>query len=182
MSRRYLVVLSLLVWIACVWLTAGAPIPRVQKDPGGPGRDQASHLRQGIACFEQGFYEFLPKNKRAEAEMSFVAAMRELELVLETEPDNGQAHRTIARIHSIRRNHLAAAEHYQRLTEIDPYDVDSYVLAALALTEAGKFAEAGIELEKAKGRTSDPRALALLGGYLEKLSEAGKRPDAGAGK
>ncbi|MCK7476766.1 MAG: hypothetical protein M0C28_03805 [Candidatus Moduliflexus flocculans] len=56
----------------------------------------------------------LPKGRRAEAEDAFVTAVRELELALEAEPNNVRAHRTLARVHSLRKNHAAAAEHYRR--------------------------------------------------------------------
>jgi tetratricopeptide (TPR) repeat protein len=177
MVRKSLVFLSLCVWA----LSALTPaVSGAQKDAsGGPARPQASHLQRGIAGFEQGFYEFLPRSRRAEAEAAFMAAIRELELALEAEPNNPQAHRALARIHSVRNNQLGAAAHYRRLTEIDPFDIDSYALAALALAEAGRFAEARLELEKAKGRTSDARALSLLDGYLGKLAEAEKQAGAG---
>ena len=92
---------------------------------------------------------------------------------------NREAHRTLGRIYTLKQDHLQAAAHYRRLTEIDPYDVDSYALAASALAEAGRFGEARAELERAKGRTSDPRTVALLDGYLQKLAEAEKQAGAG---
>lgn len=176
MTRKSLVVLSLAVLGA---FALAAASPAAQKDPAGPPRDQSAHLRLGIAAFEQGFYEFLPKNRKAEAGQAFETAIRELELALEAEPNNREAHRTLARTYAVRQNHLAAASHYKRLTDIDPYDIDSYALAALSLAEAGRFAESRVELEKAKGRTADPHALALLDDYLRKLAEAEKRAGAG---
>lgn len=172
MSRKSVVVVFLFLWSASA-LTAAGPSP--QKTPGAPGREQTTHLQRGLASFEQGFYEMLPKGRRAEAEDAFVTAVRELELALEAEPNNVRAHRTLARVHSLRKNYAAAAEHYRRLTEIDPFDVDAYVLAAVSLGEAGRFDEARIELERAKGRTADVRALALLDGYLTKLAEAQRK-------
>jgi tetratricopeptide (TPR) repeat protein len=172
MSRKSVVVIFLCLWTASA-LTAAGPSP--QKTPGAPGREQTTHLQRGLASFEQGFYEMLPKGRRAEAEDAFVTAVRELELALEAEPNNVRAHRTLARVHSLRKDHAAAAAHYRRLTEIDPFDVDAYVLAAVSLVEAGRFDEARIELERAKGRTADARALALLDSYLAKLAEAERK-------
>jgi tetratricopeptide (TPR) repeat protein len=179
MSRKYLAVLFLFVWGAS-GLTPAAVA--AQNEPAGRSRareSQATHLQKGLASFEQGFYEHLPKGKRAEAEASFAGAVRELELALSDDPNSREAHRTLARIETVRGNHLAAASHYRRLTEIDPFDIDSYALGASALAEAGRFAESRTELEKAKGRTADPRALALLEGYLAKLAEAEKQAGAG---
>jgi Tfp pilus assembly protein PilF len=175
MPRKSLVVISLVVLVAA-FAAAAATSP--QKAPGAPARDEArpqTHLQRGLAGFERGFYELLPKGRRAEADAAFAAAVIQLEQALEAEPGNAQANRTLARIHSVRKEPLAAADHYRRLTEIDPFDLDSYVLAALSLGEAGRFGEARTELERAKGRTADARILALLDGYLAKLDEAEKK-------
>ena len=180
MPRKALTVLFVFLFAAsALALAAAAP----QKDPAGSAKDrtpQATHLQRGLASFDQGFYELLPKSRRAEAEAAFAVAVRELGLALEAEPDNREAHRTLGRIYTLKQDHLQAAAHYRRLTEIDPYDIDSYALAALALAEAGRFGESRIEIERAKGRTADLRTLALLDGYLAKLAEAEK--SAGAGR
>jgi tetratricopeptide (TPR) repeat protein len=178
MTRKPFAALFLLVWTA-VALTAVAPSR--QKDPSAKVPGKASHLERGLAGFEQGLYTFLPTGRAAEADAAFVAAIRELELVLEIEPNNRQAHRILARIHSIRKDYAAAAGHFRRLTEIDPFDLDAYVLAALYLAEAGSFLEARVELERAKGRTADPHALALLDGYLARLAEAERTVSAASG-
>jgi len=178
MSGKSVVVVFLILWTASA-LTAAGPSP--QKTPAAPAREQATHLQRGLASFEQGFYEFLPKGRRAEADAAFAAAVQELKAALEAEPGNARAHRTLARIYVVRKDHMAAAGQYRRLTEIDPFDLDSYVLAALYLGEAGRFGEARIELERAKGRTADARALALLDSYLAKLAEAKKKAGAPGG-
>jgi len=178
MPRKALV-LSLLCALAAFTLAAPTPAAAPQKASPAHAQSRSPHLRQGLAAFEQGFYELLPKGRRAEADAAFALAMRELDLALEAEPLNKEAHRALARIQSLRQDHLAAAEHYRRLTEIDPLDVDSYALAALSLAEAGRFAESRIELEKAKARTTDEKALALLDGYLAKLAAAEKKAGAG---
>jgi|GEM_PF-4986279 len=149
----------------------------------GGQADQLSHLQRGAARFERGFYELLPKNRKAEAEVEFAAAAREYELALAEEPLSREAHRGLARVFYIRKNYVDAAAHYRRLTEIDPFDIDSYALAALALGESGRLAEARTELEKARLRTADPHALTMLDGFLRKLDEAEKqgldgKPDA----
>jgi tetratricopeptide (TPR) repeat protein len=179
MSRKCFVVLSLFVWAAFTLAPAALAAQRDAAAQSRGGTSSATHLQKGIASFEQGFYEHLPKNKKADAEAAFATAVQELELALSDDPNSREAHRTLARIETVRQNHLAAAAHYRRLTEIDPFDIDSYAFAASALTEAARFAEARTELEKAKGRTSDPRTLALLDGYLSRLAEAEKQAGAG---
>lgn len=179
MTRKALLFVFLCLFAAsALALAASAP----QKDPAGSAKDrapQATHLQRGLASFDQGFYELLPKSRRAEADAAFAVAVRELGLALEAEPNNREAHRTLGRIYTLKQDHLRAAAHYRRLTEIDPYDIDSYALAALALAEAGRFGESRTELDRAKGRTADPQTLAILDGYLAKLAEAEKLAGAG---
>jgi tetratricopeptide (TPR) repeat protein len=176
MPRKLLVLLFLAVWVASL---GALPAAAVQKDPGGQAREQATHLQRGRANFEKGFYEFLPKGRKSEAEQAFAAAIREFKLALADDPNSIDAHRGIARIYTVRGNHVEAAKHYRRLTELDPFDLDSYAQAAVALAELGRFAEARTELEKAKGRTVDPSSLAMLDGFLQKLTEAEKLAGAG---
>jgi tetratricopeptide (TPR) repeat protein len=181
MAKKSLVVLFLLVLglaAATAFVHAAAP----QKDPASTAKDksiQAGHRERGLASFERGFYDLLPKGRRAEAEAAFSVAVGELGLALEADPNDRDAHRALGRIFTLRQDHLRAAAHYRRLTEIDPYDVDSYALAASALAEAGRLGEARVELERAKGRTSDPHSIALIEGYLAKLAEAEKQAGAG---
>jgi tetratricopeptide (TPR) repeat protein len=176
MSRKVLVLLLAAFWAASL---AAPPAAAIQKDPGGQAREKASPIQKGRASFEAGFYEFLPKGRKAEAEQAFAAAIREFMSALADDPNSIEAHRGLARVCAVRQNHLEAARHYRRVTELDPFDLDSYVLAAVSLTETGRFAEARIELEKAKGRTVDERALATLEMLLHRLAEAEKQAGAG---
>ena len=179
----FIVGLALSSWAAPASTSASgsaspaAPATTSQRQKVKDGAEQRSpHLREAAARFERGFYELLPKNRRAEAAVEFDAAVREYELALAAEPLNREAHRGLARVFYIQKDYALAAEHYRRLTEIDPFDIDSYALAAVALAEAGRFPEARSELEKAKLRTADPHAITMLDGFLEKLAEAEKQP------
>ena len=55
------------------------------------------------------------------------------------------------------------------LLELTPADLDAYVNLALALIELKRLDEAIQTLEKAKGQTSDPKALNTLDTYLSKV-------------
>ena len=177
MAKRTCVFLCLIGALAWLGLPLSAAVQKVSPDrSSGPN---TTHLQRGRASFEQAVYGHLPKNERAAAAAAFAAAARELDLAVQDDPNNGEAHRLLGRLHTLRGNHLEAAAHFRRLTEVDPFDLDSYALAASALAEAGRFGEARTELERAKGRAIDPRTVALLDGYLAKLAEAEKRAGAG---
>lgn len=177
MSKRICALLCLISALAWSGLPLDAAVPQASRN--GSFGPNATHLQRGRASFEQAVYGHLPKNERAAAETALTAAIRELDLAVQDDPNDREAHRLLGRIQTLRGNHLEAAAHFRRLTEIDPFDLDSYALAASALAEAGRFGEARTELERAKGRATDPRTIALLDGYLAKLAEAEKLAGAG---
>lgn len=57
---------------------------------------------------------------------------------------------------------------------MDPYDIDSYVLTALAYAEVQRYAEARAQLEIVKNMTADLRIIEKLDSYLEKLDQQGQ--------
>lgn len=177
MSKKLWAFLCLIGAVAGSGLTANAAIQAGSQDR--PSGQSATHLQRGRAGFEQAVYGHLPKNERAAAERAFAAAVRELDLAVQDDPNDREAHRLLGRLHTLRGNHVQAAAHFRRLTEIDPFDLDAYALTASALAEAGRFGEARTELERAKGRASDPRSIALIDGFLAKLAEAEKQAGAG---
>jgi tetratricopeptide (TPR) repeat protein len=144
----------------------------VQAAPPGNGRAEPDHLQRGLAIFEQGFFELLPAKRKVEAEQAFNAATRELKLAEEEDPDSTAVHRALARVYAVRRDHGEAAAHYRRLTELDPLDIDAYILAAVSLSEMGRFAEARGELDRARGVTDDSGALDALEALCRRLARA----------
>lgn len=138
------------------------------------GKDQITLQERGVGHFERGFYDFLPKGRRTEAEREFQFAIQALKQVLDVEPNRVDTHRFLAKIYTVQKRFLLSADHYRKLTDINPLDLDSYVLAATAFAEANRLEESKAELEKAKQMTTDPRILSLLEGYLKKVAEAEK--------
>jgi tetratricopeptide (TPR) repeat protein len=173
MPRKIWAFLFLAVF-AVIAYSGAAPASARQEDGKGPA-DRTSHLKRATASFEKGFYEFLPKSQRAEAAAAFTEAVVEFKLALTADPLSRDAHRGLARVYYLQGDFPAAADQYRRLTELDPFDIDSYALAAVSLAESGRFADARDELEKAKARTSDPHALTTLDRFLAKLAEAEKQ-------
>jgi tetratricopeptide (TPR) repeat protein len=125
---------------------------------------QSERVRQGVSHFERAFYDLTPHKRDLEA-------AREFELELKQQPSSAVAHQYLGRIYSLRKDYKKSAEHYDRLSEIEPFNVDACVLAALAYGEAGDYAEARARLMEAKLRTSDPAALARIAEYLAKADK-----------
>jgi tetratricopeptide (TPR) repeat protein len=166
-------------FIVILWLMAflggGVLVAGQKKAP--ETKPQVSPHERGVAHFERGFYEFLPKSRAIEAAGEFDLAVREFKHALELDPTRAQTHRALARVYRIQERYLLAAEHYERVTELSPHDIDAYVFAADALAEAGRLEDAGHMLQRAKTMTVDPGALKSLDGLLEKLPGAGPEPD-----
>jgi tetratricopeptide (TPR) repeat protein len=170
MSTKARIVFFLAGWL---FFVGGIAIAAGQEKAPERAPGITPHAR-GVAHFERGFYEFLPKNRAAEAAAEFASAIREFKSALELDPSQAETHRALARVYRVQEKYLLAAEQYQKVTELNPLDIDAYVLAAEALAEAGRYEESGLMLQKAKTRTADPGALRALDGYLQKLSEAGR--------
>ncbi len=146
--------------------------PAQQQGPPGQSRgqtQQSEHVRNGVQHFDRAFYELTPKKQDADASREFDLATAEFEAETRANPSSATAHSYLGRIYSIRKDYKKSAAHYDRLSDIEPMNVDACVLAALAYAEDGQIAESRARLEAAKLRTSDPYALAKIAEYTSKL-------------
>lgn len=130
---------------------------------------QSEHVRNGIQHFERAFYELTPRKQDADAAREFDAAIAEFEAEAAARPSSATAHSYLGRIYNLRKDYPKAAAHYDRLSEIEPLNVDACVLAALAYAEDGRIPESRARLDAAKLRTSDPVVLGRLADYMSKL-------------
>ena len=161
---RRLLPLVLLVFLA-VPLPGAAAADSQADNPQG----RSERVKKGVGHFERAFYGLIPHKRDAEASREFDLAIAEFEAELRAKPTSLESHRYLARIFTARKQHREAARHYDDITNLDPADIDTLVLAASAWAEAGERDEARERLLLAKGRTSDPHALLLLDQYLAKL-------------
>jgi tetratricopeptide (TPR) repeat protein len=166
MAQRFLPFVLLMVLAAPVWAESGQASP-ARKAPAA----QSERVRQGVSHFERAFYELTPQKRDREAAQEFDQAVAQFELEVTQQPSSAVAHQYLGRIYSLRKDYRKSAVHYDRLSEIEPLNVDACVLAALAYGEAGEFAEARARLTEAKLRTSDPVALARIAEYLARLDK-----------
>jgi tetratricopeptide (TPR) repeat protein len=165
MVRKLLPLVLLTVLLVPTAARSGAP-PPVQQHPAG----QSERVRQGVSHFERAFYELTPQKRDREASEEFEQAIAEFELEVSRQPASAVAHAYLGRIYSLRKDFRRSAAHYDRLSEIEPLNVDACVLAALAYGELGDAAHASARLEAARRRTSDPDVLARLAEYRARLA------------
>ena len=166
MARLCLPLVLLTVLLVPAWAVAGQA-PPAQQSP----TVQSERVRQGVSHFERAFYELTPQKRDREAALEFDQAVAQFELELSTQPSSAVAHSYLGRIYSLRKDYRKSAEHYDRLGEIEPLNVDACALAALAYAELGEVAEARARLVEARQRTSDPFALARIAEYMAKLDK-----------
>ena len=164
MVRQVLPLALLTVLLVPVWADSGQAPPQRQSPTA-----QSERIRQGASHFERAFYELIPQKRDREAAQEFNQAIAQFELELKGQPSSTVAHQYLGRIYSLRKDYRKSAQHYDRLSEIEPLNVDACVLAALAYGEAGEFVEARARLTEARLRTSDPVALARIAEYLAKV-------------
>jgi tetratricopeptide (TPR) repeat protein len=132
---------------------------------------ESYHNQKGLSHYKNGFYNLTPKHQKEEALKAYGLAIQEFKKALAVNPDYAEAHRNLARVYYVQKKYLKAAEHYKNLTNLDPYDIDAYILTALAYAEAKRYSEAKKELEIAKNMTADPMIHEKLNGYIEKIEK-----------
>ncbi len=164
MRKTVLLLIALAALFGATWAFAGPPgLPAT-----GNG-NQSERVRQGVSHFEKAFYQLAPQKREAEADHEYDQAIAAFRAELATQPSSATAHAYLARIYFLRGQFPEAAAHYDKLTELDPRNIDAYVLAALAFAEHGQLQEARDRLITAKTQTADPEVVRRLDGYLAKL-------------
>jgi tetratricopeptide (TPR) repeat protein len=136
---------------------------------GGADDTARYHNRKGIDHFEAAFYEHTPKGQGEEASREYALAEAEFKNAIKEEPGLVEPHRNLARLSFIRKKFADAAEQYETVTKLDPYDLDAYVNLALAQIELKNYGSAIDALREAKTRTTDEKARDTLNGYIEKI-------------
>ena len=98
-----------------------------------------------MSHFERAFYELTPQKRDREAAQEFDQAIAQFELELTRQPSSAVAHQYLGRIYSLRKDYRKSAEHYDRLSEIEPLNVDACVLAALGHGELARWPRRGCD-------------------------------------
>lgn len=163
MKKRWVGILAAVLWLASL----AVPVAQGSQQP--PANELVA---QAKAHYEKGFYEDAPKGRGPQAAAEFAQAARMFEQALAADPNDAVAHRHLARVYAVQAKHILAAKHYQRAGEIDPADLDALVLAASEYADARHFGESRALLQRVQGQTTDPRALKLLQGFLQRLDAA----------
>jgi len=167
MRNTLLLLVLLAVLLMPMWATAGQPgLPLAR------GGEQSEGLRRGVGHFDKAFYDLTPHKRDLEASQEYDLAIAEFQRELAVRPASAEAHAYLAHIYYLRKQFDRAASHYDQLAALDPFNIDAYVLAALAFAENGQIPEARDRLAAAKNHTADPEALKRLDGYLAKLHTA----------
>ena len=131
----------------------------------------AQHAARGKALFDEGFYEFLPRNKRAEAEAKFNLAVRENLRAVELDPDLEPAYRQLARIYHVQKRYDKEIGTQLEILRLRPDDIDVRIRLADALIREQRFDEALEQFEAARTFTDDPYALDRIDRYIEIMQE-----------
>lgn len=130
----------------------------------------AYHNQQGLRHFKKGFYELTPQQRKEEASQEYRLAIQAFKKALSINPDDAEALRNLARVYAVQKDFLLAAEHYVKLTELDPNDLDAYLGAASAYERAQRYDDARAQIETVKNKTTDPEIIEKLDGYLEEIA------------
>lgn len=132
-------------------------------------KEKVDHIQMGISYFKSGFYKWTPKHRQSEAEQAYAKAIQEFKQAIAANPDDASAYRNLARVYSVQKKPKKAAAAYLDALSLDPWDVDTYVLAALALIESQQYSKAIQTLQTAKGYTDDKVILQKIDDYIMKI-------------
>ncbi len=132
-------------------------------------KEKVDHVERGKAYFKSGFYQLTPKHRQIEAKEQYIQAVKELKQAIAANPDDEVAYRYLARVYAVQKKPAEAATAYQKVIALNPWDVDTYVLAALALVESQQYNRAVKTLQAAKEYTDDNMVLLKIDGYIAKI-------------
>ena len=134
--------------------------------------EQAIINQQGLTHFKRGYYEMIPRGRKAEAQQEMARAEQAFIRAIEIDPDFTDAHRNLARLYYLQKKFDQAAIEYSHVLRLDPGDIDTYVQMAVVDTELGNFEAAVNYLEAAKKETDDEQVIQKLNDYIQKIQEA----------
>ena len=136
-----------------------------------PASDEGLQNQRGMKYFKEGYYEHMPRGRKAEARQNLDQAEKAFQKAIEINDNYADAHRNLARLYYLQEKFDQAATEYAQVIRLDPEDIDTHVHMALVQTELGNYGEAIRYLEKAKTKTTDERILQQLDGYIEKINQ-----------
>lgn len=134
-------------------------------------KDAGYYNEKGMGYFNKGFYDVLPKGKKEEASQNFERSIIAFRKAIAINKNSVQAHRNLARVYYIQKRYLKAAEQYQKVTDLNPSDIDVYVLTALAYTKLQRYTEAIEQIKTAKTFTDDKAVIQKLDSYINKIEQ-----------
>jgi len=153
---------------------AGIPSAAFAAATGGPPDtlpDAAHHNQLGVQFFSHGYYDLIPKGRKAEAQQNLDQAEKAFQKAISIKSDFAAAHRNLARLYYLEQRFEEAASHYAQVVRLDPEDLDSYVNLSLAHIELGDYDAAVTCLEEAKAHTSDRKIIGQLDAYIAKIRD-----------
>jgi tetratricopeptide (TPR) repeat protein len=171
MPKKKFLLLSLMFTVFIL----SAPVMNAGVEAQEVNKGERSYIERGMGYFNKGYYDEIPKGKALEASQSLDRAIEEFKQAILVNKDSVQAHRNLARAYYVQKRYLEAALQYRKVTDLNPSDINTYVLTALAYTRVQKFAEAIEQLKTARTFTSDETVIQKLDDYIHKIEEE-KRP------
>ena len=134
-------------------------------------KDEKYYHELGLKLYYDGFYELLPKGKVAEAKQKFeqaADAFKEAVLINDKFIDS---HKYLAKIYAMQENYLKAIDEHLKVIELDPDNLDNYLLLASVYVRTKRFNEAEKVMEHAKTKTKDPMAIQRVNELIKNIRE-----------
>ena len=128
--------------------------------------DNTYYKEKGMHYFNEGFYKLTPRGKNNEARKQYQLAINAFKEALKIKEDKDTRSK-LARVYYVQQDYEMAAGEYMKASQLDPYDIDTYVNLALTYMDLKKFNKAIETLEAAKTWTADENIIMKLNSYIE---------------
>ncbi|MFO7964288.1 MAG: tetratricopeptide repeat protein [Desulfobacterales bacterium] len=126
---------------------------------------------KGVALFNEGFYELLPGGKMDEANRNFEQAEKAFEQAVILDNASVESHRYLARVYALRKNVSGAADEMVKTIELDPENIDNYLILSSFYVRMKRYNDAEKALTYAKTLSRDPAAIDRINSLIHQMKE-----------
>jgi len=158
----YIKHLAMMFFFTALILSTGCGLGKKQPE-GQPYYDE------GMALFQEGFYDLMPRGKLDEANKKFEEAEKAFQQAVSLDGDSVEFRRQLARVHVLRQNYSAAAAEFLKTIELEPENMDNYLILSSVYTRMKRYGDARKTLEHAKTLSEDSAAIEMINKLIKEI-------------
>jgi tetratricopeptide (TPR) repeat protein len=154
--------LVVMFFLTAIILSAGCGAGK--KQPEGQ-----TNYDEGMALFQEGFYDLMPRGKLDEANRKFEQAEKAFRQAVFLNKNSVEFRRQLARVLVLRQNYSAAADEFQKTIELEPGNIDNYLILSSVYTRMKRYGDARKTLEHAKTLSKDTDTVEMINNLIKEI-------------